>query len=336
MTAQPSTKVPSLAIIIPCFNNAETLAEALASALSQDYLAFEVHVCDNGSSDGSREIIEAHASPRLRPALHQDTVSRTDNWNRAYAAGSHADYLVTLHADDRLASGALQAIGHAARRRPALVHGRFRQITYDGAPIAGRRFPWSYSNNGEAFRELLLLNNMIAMPGATIRTDVFFEAGCWDPAWQYLQDMELWWRCGELGEVAYVAGLLGDHRAYKQPQALHRHAEEHLRWAADKLYAAPTARLRQAAADGLGAYLDRLEAEVVALPEVSANLAEPIRNARTALANGPSPRAHALRRQRLLRALAASRSAVANVVERLPNRQAPRLHPELLLDDING
>lgn len=326
MRTQPSTGVPSLAIIIPCFNNAETLAEALASALSQDYPAFEVHVCDNSSSDGSREIIEAHASPRLRPALHQDTVSRTDNWNRAYAAGSHADYLVTLHADDRLAPGALQAIGRAAGRRPALVHGRFRQITYEGAPMPGQRFPWSYSNNGEAFRELLLLNNMIAMPGATIRTDVFFEAGCWDPAWQYLQDMELWWRCGELGEVAYVSGLLGEHRAYKQQQALHRHAEEHLRWAAGKLYAAPTPRLRQAAADGLRAYLDRLEVEVVELPEVSANLAEPIKAARMALANGPSPRAHALHRQRLLRALAASRSAVANVVDRWAHRQArPRL-----------
>ncbi|MGM4913539.1 glycosyltransferase [Hyphomicrobiales bacterium] len=322
MTAGISSKLPSLAIIIPCYNNVETLAEALDSALAQDYPNFEVHICDNGSTDGSREMIASYSSPLLKPALHRDTVPRTDNWNRAYTAGANADYLVTLHADDRLAPGALRAIGRAAMRHPALIHGRFRQITYEGDPIPGRRFGWSYSNSGEAFRELLLLNNMVAMPGATIRTDVFFKAGRWDPAWQYLQDMELWWRCGELGEVAFVADMLGDHRAYKHPQALHRHAEEHLRWATRRLRNAPTRRLRQAAADGLNAYLTRLEAEVDALPDVAGSLVEPVRAARAALAKAPGTRVDALRRQRLLRMRAASLSAIAKFFGRLSPWQA--------------
>lgn len=322
MIAGTSSRLPSLAIVIPCFNNAETLAEALDSALAQDYPDFEVHICDNGSTDGSREIIASYTSPLLKPALHEDTVPRTDNWNRAYTAGASAAYLVTLHADDRLAPGALRAIGRAAMRGPALIHGRFRQITYEGDPIPGRRFGWSYSNSGEAFRELLLLNNMVAMPGATIRTDVFFKAGRWDPAWQYLQDMELWWRCGELGEVTFVADMLGDHRAYKHPQALHRHAEEHLRWTTRKLRTAPTRRLRRAAADGLNAYLARLEAEVDGLPEVAANLVDPVRIAREALAKAPGTRANPLRRQRLLRMRAASRSAIANLFGRLSPWQA--------------
>ncbi len=151
MTAGISSKLPSLAIIIPCYNNVETLAEALDSALAQDYPNFEVHICDNGSTDGSREMIASYSSPLLKPALHRDTVPRTDNWNRAYTAGANADYLVTLHADDRLAPGALRAIGRAAMRHPALIHGRFRQITYEGEPIPGRRFGWSYSNSGDAF-----------------------------------------------------------------------------------------------------------------------------------------------------------------------------------------
>jgi hypothetical protein len=116
--------------------------------------------------------------------------------------------------------------------------------------------------------------------------------------------------------------MLGDHRAYKHPQALHRHAEEHLRWATRRLRNAPTRRLRQAAADGLNAYLTRLEAEVDALPDVAGSLVEPVRAARAALAKAPGTRVDALRRQRLLRMRAASLSAIAKFFGRLSPWQA--------------
>jgi hypothetical protein len=122
--------------------------------------------------------------------------------------------------------------------------------------------------------------------------------------------------------VAFVADMLGDHRAYKHPQALYRHAEEHLRWTTRKLRTAPTRRLRQAAADGLNAYLERLEAEVDALPEIAASLVDPVRAARAALTKAPGTRVDALRRQRLLRIRAASLCAIANVFGKLSPWQA--------------
>lgn len=300
---QPVKEVASLAVIIPCYNNVETLGEALESVLSQDYPDFEVHVCDNGSTDGSREMISGFRSPRLHAALHDVTLPRTDNWNRAYAAGFHKDYLVTLHADDRLAPGALRAIARATRNRPAMIHGGFRKITYEGQAVGGRSFPVGYRTSGERFRELLLLNNMVAMPGVTVRTNVFRQVGGWSPAWQYLQDMELWWLCSDMGPITYLADVLGDHRDYKLPQARHRHAQEHLAWAMGKLENARTVRLQRAGRDGLATYLKWLEDSDMPLA-ASEECSAAANVAKLALNSRSGPYADAIRRQRFLRLFA--------------------------------
>jgi glycosyltransferase involved in cell wall biosynthesis len=299
---------PSLAVIIPCYNNVETIEEAIESALGQAYDGFEVHVCDNGSTDGARERIGKLQHPRLKTRLHEDILPRTDNWNRAYAAGFGADYLVTLHADDRLAPGALRAIAKATRGRPALIHGRFRPVSYDGAAIPGQRFPLSYACQGDDFRELLLLRNIVAVPGVTIRTDVFRAAGGWDPAWNYLQDMELWWRCAELGSTYYTAAHLGDQRAMKHDEPFPRHAAEHLRWAIQKLLTVSSERLHAAALDGLALYTRNLRTELSSKAEPPQALKDALSEATEILSQAPSSPIDASFRQRGLRALLFLRS----------------------------
>ncbi|GJD64275.1 glycosyltransferase [Methylobacterium frigidaeris] len=305
---------PKLAVIVPCFNNSDTIGEAIGSILSQEYDRFELHVCDNASDDGTRDIIAAITDPRLRPALHATRVARTDNWNRAYEAGFSAEYLVTLHADDRLAPGALRSIATAARSGPALIHGLFRHLTYEGGSIAGVRFPFRYHCTGDDFRELILLNNMVAVPGVTVRTDVFRDAGGWDPAWSFLQDLELWWRCSTYGEVIYLATHLGDQRMTKVPDPVPRHAAEHLRWTIEKLSTLESPRLRHAAIDGLADYVDRLSHELADRGDVPPQLRDSIRDARDSIARGPRPRPGARHRQRRLRLHLALRSWLRSTI----------------------
>ena len=54
-----------LAVVMPCYNEAPTIAEILSRVLESPYVG-EVIVVDDGSTDGTAEIVEAVADPRLR------------------------------------------------------------------------------------------------------------------------------------------------------------------------------------------------------------------------------------------------------------------------------
>jgi cellulose synthase/poly-beta-1,6-N-acetylglucosamine synthase-like glycosyltransferase len=58
---------PRISIVMPSFNQATYLEEAICSVLDQKYPDLEFMILDGGSTDGSLEIIERHAS-RLDPA----------------------------------------------------------------------------------------------------------------------------------------------------------------------------------------------------------------------------------------------------------------------------
>ena len=53
-------KCPSVSIVIPCYNDEEYVGEAIRSALGQDYNSVEVIVIDDGSSDGSLNVIRSY------------------------------------------------------------------------------------------------------------------------------------------------------------------------------------------------------------------------------------------------------------------------------------
>ena len=60
------SNVPVLSVVIPAYNNASTLAEAIASVRSQDVPCPEIIVVDDGSSDATNQVIDDLAGHDLR------------------------------------------------------------------------------------------------------------------------------------------------------------------------------------------------------------------------------------------------------------------------------
>ena len=63
MTEAPS---PRLSVLLPVYNAAESVAQALDSVLTQSFSDFEVIVIDDGSTDGSIEVLRQYQDPRVR------------------------------------------------------------------------------------------------------------------------------------------------------------------------------------------------------------------------------------------------------------------------------
>ena len=59
-------KQPLVSILIPAFNAERYIKETLGSALAQTYRHIEIVVVDDGSTDGTANIIKSYNDPRLR------------------------------------------------------------------------------------------------------------------------------------------------------------------------------------------------------------------------------------------------------------------------------
>lgn len=108
-----------VAVVIPCFNAETTVGDAIESALGQTWRDIEIIVVDDGSNDGSADILHGFGN-RIRAKFGPNCgASAARNRGTALATGAYIQY---LDADDLLA--------------PEAVEGRLRALDETGADVA--------------------------------------------------------------------------------------------------------------------------------------------------------------------------------------------------------
>jgi cellulose synthase/poly-beta-1,6-N-acetylglucosamine synthase-like glycosyltransferase/peptidoglycan/xylan/chitin deacetylase (PgdA/CDA1 family) len=88
---------PAASIIVPAFNESVGIARAVQSLAASDYPDFEVVVVDDGSDDGTAEIVEALALANVH-VIQQPNHGKSAALNRGIVAAEH-DLIVTVDAD---------------------------------------------------------------------------------------------------------------------------------------------------------------------------------------------------------------------------------------------
>ncbi len=89
---------PAFSVIIPAYNRAHTLRRAIDSVLAQTFEDFELIIVDDGSTDGTRALVEAVDDPRIRYFYQENTgVSSARNVGAGAARG---EFLTFLDSDD--------------------------------------------------------------------------------------------------------------------------------------------------------------------------------------------------------------------------------------------
>jgi glycosyltransferase involved in cell wall biosynthesis len=180
--------VPAVAVVIPCFNQAHYLVEAVESVLDQSLQA-EVVVVDDGSEDNSYEIAGRYEKVRrIRQRNLGVAAARNAGW-----AATGAEHLVFLDADDRLLPGALQVGVEALVRRPrvAFVSGVSRDVGGDGRILDGLRQPHVIQDH-----YLRLLEDCFIWSGSSIvyRRSALESVGGFDESLAAADDYDLYLR----------------------------------------------------------------------------------------------------------------------------------------------
>lgn len=183
----PSASEPLVSVIVPCFNYARYVGDALRSVLSQTYSNFEVIVVDDGSTDESAEVIEAVLESWERWAkarrvvfvrqLNQG-VSAALNSGLAEARG---EFVATFDADDVMPPGRLllQASYLAVHPEVGCVGGLSLRIDDHGnlLPKKVKSRKTARYDFDRALAEALVVGGNIAM----FRRGAIDQVGGYDP-----------------------------------------------------------------------------------------------------------------------------------------------------------
>ena len=205
-----ATRLPLVSIIIPCYNGAAYLEEALLSALAQSYPEVEVLVVDDGSTDTSPEIAQRFPVRYIRQPNRGLSGAR----NRGIQECNGA-YLVFLDADDRLKPRAIESGFRALERHPdcALVVGNHEFISGDGSYLS----PSKKVAIRHSHYEALLKSNFIEMISSVLfRRSIFDEVGVFDRNLPVAEDYELYLRIARVRPVCSHTAVVAEYRKHKE------------------------------------------------------------------------------------------------------------------------
>jgi len=198
-------RVLTVSVVIPSFNGAAHLGEALASALAQDPPPLEVLVQDAGSTDGTAELIAALGDPRVVLTQEPDR-GQSDALNRAIAR-ARGEWICWLNVDDLLRPG-LFAVAAGADDAD-VVYGDFEWIDETGHQL--RHFA-----PGQPFSaERLLSDGCFVFSGAMLLRRLLFDRfGPIDESLHLAMDYDFFLRIAPHVRARYAPQTLGAFRVH--------------------------------------------------------------------------------------------------------------------------
>ena len=193
-----------VSVVIPCYNAAKFIRETLDSVLSQDYDGpLEVLVADDGSSDGSAEIVASCGPPvhLLRKSPGEDR-SASHARNRCLRAATQP-LVAFLDADDLYLPGHLAHLAEIMMKRPDLgfVYDKGYYVSADNRSL----YPiFAEPHRPRVTADDLLIDNCIATGNVMVRREVFARVGIFDENLRHAEDHDMWLRILEAFPAEYV------------------------------------------------------------------------------------------------------------------------------------
>jgi glycosyltransferase involved in cell wall biosynthesis len=189
---------PSVTVVVPCFNGEAFIGQALASVRSQSFENWELFVVDDGSSDGTAEVVEAIAGEDHRVHLCRQGRGGVSAARNAGAALGSAEILAFLDSDDvwhpDYLARMLAAFSVDAERDIGFA--RVQLIDRSGRPTGEQMHA---KLNGIGVSDLLSGNPAITSSNIVIRRQAFARLGGFLVGMNHAEDQLLLLRAALLG-----------------------------------------------------------------------------------------------------------------------------------------
>ena len=187
----PKTK-PSVSVIIPTYNRAHLLGQAIQSVLDQTYQNFEIIVVDDGSANNTEEIVKVFNDPRICYIRHEKNRGGSAARNTGIKA-ARGEYIAFLDSDDEWLPEKLEKqlkVFKDQDLRAGVVYTRFIVINENG----DFKITHFLLHQGYILKELLISNCVGTTSTVMVKRECFEKVGGFDENLPSCQDWDMWIR----------------------------------------------------------------------------------------------------------------------------------------------
>lgn len=199
---------PAVSIIIPNYNHAQYVGDAIDSVLNQTYTDYEVIVVDDGSRDNSREVIDAFGN-KVR-AIYQQNQGLSAARNTGINA-ARGRYIGVLDADDMYEPDFLETLVSALESRPDAdgIYCGYRFVDHLNNPLPQVE---AREVAPEKLYQALVDGNFLVPESMFVRKYCYDKVGPFDTSLRALEDFDMWLRITSQFKIIYTTKVLTRHR----------------------------------------------------------------------------------------------------------------------------
>lgn len=203
------TRIPRVSLVVPAYNAADYLVEAVESLLAQDHSNLEIIIVDDGSTDSTGELAAGFSGKvKLhRQANAGQSAAMTTGWSMA-----SGEFIGYLSADDRLRPTAVRRCAEELAARPDVV------LVYPDFGIIDKRSirratvcPPDFSR-----RALYAELHCLPGPGALFKRTAYEKAGPWRFDLRQIPDLDFFLRLALQGDFYHLPEVLAEFRKHPQ------------------------------------------------------------------------------------------------------------------------
>lgn len=189
-------------VLMPVYNGAEFIREAIESVLKQTFTAFELLIIDDGSVDNSTEIIQSYDDPRIQLILNKKNIGLVNTLNKGIKL-ARGSFIARIDQDDICNYGRLKKQHDFMKMNPeiVLVGSGCIEIDKNGNKIAVHHYS---SRHSRLLHDLLKLKAFFPHSSAFFNKLEVVKLGGYNLNLNGAEDCDLWLRIASIGAIACI------------------------------------------------------------------------------------------------------------------------------------
>lgn len=204
-----NSSIPIISVVLPVYNGAEFISDAVESILAQTFINFELIIIDDGSTDATLEILKKYENLDNRIILvsrKNEGLVRSLNEGVELARG---EWIARMDADDISLSNRFERQLDFLEKSKADVCGSW--IKYFGA---GDRRVWKTYQSDMAIKMDMIFKSPLAHPTVIFRANLLKKMH-YGMEWEFAEDYDLWARSAMAGlKMVNVPEVLLNYRRH--------------------------------------------------------------------------------------------------------------------------